>query len=64
MQIENDAQIKGWVYEELSKVNLDDKRLNDRLISLVSSLSSRPDQSIPANCNNWGNCKSPKLALC
>jgi hypothetical protein len=58
MQIENDAQIKGWVYEELSKVNLDDKRLNDRLISLVSSLSIRPDQSIPANCNNWAELKA------
>lgn len=47
-----------WVRDELSGLDLNDKRLNTRLITLVSLLSAHPTESIPSNCNSWSETKA------
>jgi hypothetical protein len=42
-----------WACEELTKANLNDKRLNARLTQLLSDLSERPTASIPAACGGY-----------
>jgi hypothetical protein len=42
-----------WVAEELKDVNLDDKRLNDRMAEVLDQLGGHPNASIPAACNGW-----------
>jgi hypothetical protein len=57
MEIENKV-ITSWASNELSNVDLGDKRLDSRLIKLVDSMSAHPTQSIPANCSTWGETKA------
>src|SRR5438309_8641771 len=42
--------IAPWAEEEVAQAELGDKRLDDRLVSLLSALGSRPNLSIPAAC--------------
>ena len=42
----------GWIMEELQTVDLRDKRLEKRLISLLDSLSKSSTASIPAACSD------------
>lgn len=42
-----------WVVEELKDVNLEDKRLNDRMAEVLGQLGGHPSASIPAACNGW-----------
>ena len=39
-----------WAMEEMKTADLEDKRLNRRLASLLSALGERPTASIPAAC--------------
>ena len=39
-----------WVVEEMKDVNLEDKRLNDRLSEVLAQLGGHPTASIPAAC--------------
>ena len=39
-----------WVMEEMEDVNLQDKRLNDRLSEVLAQLGGHPTASIPAAC--------------
>lgn len=39
-----------WVMEEMKDVNLQDKRLNDRLSEVLAQLGGHPTASIPAAC--------------
>ena len=39
-----------WVIEETKDVNLNDKRLNDRLTVILDRLGGHPTASIPAAC--------------
>ena len=39
-----------WVIEEMKTVDLFDKRLNERLRTVLSQLAARPTASIPAAC--------------
>jgi len=39
--------MREWVEEELEKVSLGDKRLNNHLKGIVNKLSARPEASIP-----------------
>lgn len=41
---------ESWVDEEVSAVDLEDRRLNDRLRDVLSALGDRPTASIPAAC--------------
>ncbi len=39
-----------WVVDEMKTVRLNDKRLNERLVEVLSQLAARPTASIPAAC--------------
>ena len=43
----------AWISEELMGVDLQDKRLNDRLSQVLSQLGAHPRQSIPAACGGY-----------
>lgn len=42
--------LPDWVLREMKTADLDDKRLNDRLRTVLSQLGERPTASIPAAC--------------
>lgn len=42
--------ISPWVMEEMNESNLGDKRLDDRILQIVSDFGERPTASIPAAC--------------
>ena len=46
--------LRGWSIQETESANFGDKRLNKRYGSLLNSLSSSPNKSIPASCKGWG----------
>jgi hypothetical protein len=46
----NDQMPAPWVIEETKDVNLNDKRLNDRLTVILDRLGGHPTASIPAAC--------------
>lgn len=39
-----------WAIDEMKDVQLGDKRLNDRLVEVLSQLGTRPTMSVPAAC--------------
>ncbi len=43
----------GWAEETVGKVELGDKRLNERLVALVEAFAERPASSIPEACQDW-----------
>lgn len=43
-----------WVEEEFHDLDLGDKRLNDRTLKIVESISKSPQSSIPESCQGWG----------
>lgn len=43
----------SWVSEEMKNIDLEDKRLNDRLTVLLDQLSGHPTASIPAACGGY-----------
>lgn len=45
--------IASWVLEETRDINLQDKRLNERLTLLLSRLGNAPQASIPAACEGY-----------
>lgn len=47
-----------WTATEMQTVNLGDERLNKRLISLLNTLYSHPQESIPVACGGWGETKA------
>lgn len=47
--------VTDWVAEELRTVDLGDKRRNERLAELLSSLAAAPSKSIPAAVNGGHN---------
>ena len=44
--------VQSWVCEELKTVNLRDKRLDRRLVTLLNTLSKASDASIPTACSD------------
>lgn len=42
-----------WAGQEFAKVDLGDKRLNNRLIKTVERFADKPTASIPGACNGW-----------
>ncbi len=40
----------NWAAEELSGINLGDKRLNNRSVKILDALGGNPINSIPASC--------------
>src|SRR4029079_5068561 len=47
-----------WAADELRHADLGDKRLNKRLIRLVSDLAARPESSIPQATTTWAATKA------
>jgi hypothetical protein len=50
--------IAPWAEEEVAQVDLGDKRLDDRLVTVLSELGSRPNLSIPAACSGRAEMKA------
>lgn len=48
----------SWASEELSGINLGDKRLNHRSVKILDSLAGNPTHSIPAACNGYHETKA------
>lgn len=42
--------LAAWAMEEMASVDLGDERLDDRVVTVLSALGSRPNVSIPAAC--------------
>jgi len=47
----------SWVARELRHVDLGDKRLNRRLVTLVEALAAKPTDSVPEACGSWAATK-------
>ena len=45
--------VSSWVIDELQDLNLEDKRLNARMVQVLDQLGGHPNASIPAACNGW-----------
>jgi Transposase DNA-binding/Transposase Tn5 dimerisation domain len=45
--------LSPWAKEEMQTADLEDKRLNKRLVAVLSSLGERPTASIPAACGGF-----------
>src|SRR2546423_747031 len=50
--------IAPWAEEEAALGDFGDKRLDDRLVTLLSTLGSRPNLSIPAACSGRAEMKA------
>jgi Transposase DNA-binding/Transposase Tn5 dimerisation domain/Transposase DDE domain len=50
--------IAPWAEEEVALADFGDKRLDDRLVTLLSDLGSRPNLSIPAACGGRAEMKA------
>ena len=50
--------ILDWVNEELNKIDLGDKRLDKRILRLVSSMGNNPEASIPQACGTHASTKA------
>ena len=48
----------NWAAEELSGINLGDKRLNNRSVKILDALGGNPINSIPASCNGYHETKA------
>jgi hypothetical protein len=48
----------SWAVDEMRTVNLGDKRLHKRLLSLFDKLGNSPNLSIPAACGGWHETKA------
>jgi hypothetical protein len=53
-----DTQIPSWASEEVASVDLQDKRLNKRLLNVLADLAQRPTASIPAACGGGAETKA------
>jgi len=42
-----------WAEDELHTADLEDLRLNNRLVLLLEKLGEHPQFSIPATCDGW-----------
>jgi hypothetical protein len=50
--------IAPWAEEEVASADFGDKRLDDRVVTLLSDLGSRPNLSIPAACGGRAEMKA------
>ena len=50
--------IEDWVKEELKSVDIGDKRLDKRLMMLVSAMARNPEESIPLACESHAATKA------
>lgn len=48
----------SWALEEMQEVNLGDKRLETRAITLLDNLGSKPLETIPVACQGWAETKA------
>ncbi len=47
-----------WAQKEMETLNLGDKRLNSRAITLLNLLGGSPNDSITASCRSWNETKA------
>jgi len=50
--------MEKWITEELEKTDLGDKRRTNRLMKIVSSLSAKPNDSVPSASVTWAATKA------
>jgi hypothetical protein len=48
----------NWAAQEMSDIDLGDKRLNQRVVKVLSDLAGNPTKSIPAACGGWRETKA------
>ena len=48
----------SWSEQEFATADLGDKRLNQRLAKIVSTLASQPGKSLPTACGSWRETKA------
>src|SRR3972149_8373808 len=48
----------SWVTEEFSKMNLKDKRLNQRCQTIAGALEQQPSEPINQACEDWADTKA------
>ena len=58
MQADEDLEDADWAENELGLVQLGDKRLTARLVSLARTLARAPDASLPEALPQWGDLKA------
>lgn len=50
--------MRSWASQELQSAALPDKRLNQRLITIVENLAQQPHASVPQASGDWANTKA------
>ena len=58
MQTEEEQEDRDWAENELGFVQLGDKRLTSRLVTLARSLAGAPDAPLPQALPQWGDLKA------
>ncbi|MCB0227240.1 MAG: transposase, partial [Anaerolineae bacterium] len=48
----------NWVSQEMKHIELGDKRLEKRLLKILSDFSQNPTASIPEFCGDWAATKA------
>jgi hypothetical protein len=48
----------GWAESELDTIDLGDKRLNKRAVTLLEKLGRNPTENIPSACRGWAETKA------
>ncbi len=48
----------NWAAKEMENINLGDKRLDVRVIKLLTSLGDNPTETIPVACQGWSETKA------
>ena len=54
----NKEVINSWGMDEFNNLALGDKRLTDRLIRVIDSLTNTPESTINQACGSWAETKA------
>lgn len=52
------ATVPDWVQQEMKQIELGEKRLEKRLMKIISDFSQKPTASIPEFCGDWAATKA------
>ena len=56
--MKNKVETTGWASQEFGEIDLGDRRLKDRLVTLADKLASSPESPINQACGDWANTKA------
>jgi hypothetical protein len=52
------SSVNEWARQQWGAVELGDRRLNDRALTIGTGLAAHPDHSLPAQMNDWSDLKA------